>query len=101
MARPAMATGTRTVDLTTGYVRVKQPDHPLAVDGWVREHVLVLYASIGPGTHPCRHCGQPVTWGSTLEVDHLDRDRGHNLIGNLAPCCRRCNNRRRRRGRLV
>ena len=52
VARPTAPTGTRTV-ASDGYVRIKQPGHPYAVDGWVREHVLVLLDQLGPGTHPC------------------------------------------------
>jgi hypothetical protein len=95
MGRPPLPIGTRTVD-DAGYVRMKAPDHPLARDGWVREHTMVLYAKIGPGTHPCDGCSTPVTWGTTLEVDHLDWDRARNVAANLVPVCRGCNNRRRR-----
>jgi HNH endonuclease len=94
MARPAAPTGTRTV-ASDGYVRVELPGHPFAVDGWVREHVLVLYAQLGPGEHRCDGCGRALAWGSTLEVDHLDGDRSNNAAANLVAVCRGCNNRRR------
>jgi 5-methylcytosine-specific restriction endonuclease McrA len=97
MGRRAVPTGTRSTD-PAGYVRIKLPDHPLAVAGWAREHALVLYAQLGPGAHPCHHCGKLVAWGTTLEVDHLDRNRQNNDAANLVAACRLCNNARRRRG---
>jgi hypothetical protein len=95
MARPSAPTGT-TVTGPDGYVRVKLPGHPLAVDGWVREHRLVLYTALGPGPQACHACGTPVAWDAGLEVDHLDHDRQNNSPANLAPICRACNNRWRR-----
>jgi 5-methylcytosine-specific restriction endonuclease McrA len=95
MGRPPLPAGTRTVD-RAGYVRVKAPGHPPARDGWVREHQLVLYTRIGPGVHNCHNCGAPVTWGGTLEVDHLDRNRQNNRVDNLAAACRSCQNGNRR-----
>ena len=97
MTRPPHPTGSRTTGID-GYVRVKLPGHPFARAGWVREHVLVLYAELGPGPHPCDGCGQPLEWDVNLEVDHLDYDRSNNRIENLVAVCRGCNNRRRRRG---
>jgi 5-methylcytosine-specific restriction endonuclease McrA len=82
-----------------GYVRIKVgAGHPLAIAGWVREHRLVLYRAIGPGTHPCHHCGEFVEWGNTLEVDHLNHDRQDNRPDNLRPACRGCQNAHRRIG---
>jgi 5-methylcytosine-specific restriction endonuclease McrA len=98
MGRPAAPIGTRQRD-PAGYVRIKLPDHPLSIQGWVREHQLVLFDAIGAGIHPCHYCGVEIEWGSTLEVDHVDRDRGHNAVGNLVPACRLCNNARRQRRR--
>jgi len=44
----------------------------------VRLHRAELYDAIGPGMHPCHHCGDLVEWGITLEVDHLDHNRQNN-----------------------
>jgi 5-methylcytosine-specific restriction endonuclease McrA len=95
MGRPPAPIGARRLD-PGGYVRIRV-DHPLAVDGWVREHRAVLFAAIGDGEHPCYRCGTVVAWGTTLEVDHLDRDRRNNSVQNLAPACRGCQNRNRGR----
>lgn len=79
------------------------PDHPLKPpsSGYVYEHRLVLWEHIGPGTHPCHHCGEPVTWspgkGATagvLVVDHLDDNGRNNEISNLVPSCITCNKKR-------
>jgi len=75
------------------------PGHPLAFNSpYIPEHRAILYERIGPGTHHCHHCRQPVTWrpgGGTgkgvLVVDHLDRDPMNNSDENLAPSCTRCN----------
>jgi hypothetical protein len=57
--------------------------HPLQT-GWnqpVAAHRLVLFAKIGPGTHPCHWCGTPVTWTmgerrtDALTTDHVDFDK--------------------------
>lgn len=97
MGRPPAPLGTRARD--RGWVRVKTgPGHPLAIDGWAREHRLVLYDQIGPGAHRCYRCGVTVEWGSTLEVDHLNRDRGDNRVANLAAACRACQNANRQLG---
>ena len=92
--RPPAPIGTRKLD-GRGYVGVRVAAHPLAVDGWVREHRAVLYDVIGPGEHRCWRCGTWVAWGTILEVDHLDRDRQNNAVHNLAPACRGCQNRNR------
>lgn len=94
MARPAAPTGTKAT--VNGYIRVKLPDHPLAVAGWVREHRAVLYEAIGPGAHPCYRCRKLVTWGQTLEVEPRNHDRADNRVQNLAPACRGCQNATRR-----
>jgi HNH endonuclease len=95
VARPAHELGSRTID-RDGYVRVKVGEHPLAVRGWVREHILVVYEAKGAGVHPCGYgCGRMVEWGVDLEVDHRDRNRQNNDPANLLVCCRTCNNRNR------
>lgn len=75
-------------------------DHPLRAPNstYVYEHRLVLWEHIGPGTHPCHHCGKPVTWApgngtsdGCLVVDHLDDDQTNNRVENLAPSCITCN----------
>ncbi len=78
-----------------GYIRIKAPDHPLALVGWVREHRLVLFDVLGPGAHACHRCGELVEWGRDLEVDHLDRDRQNNRVENLRVACRTCQNQNR------
>ena len=72
----------------------------------VYQHREVLYDEIGPGPHPCAHCGTLVdwirannqtagSWDGILVVDHRDHDRGNNTPANLVPACQRCNMRRR------
>ena len=90
MGRQAAPIGTRRLD-PKGYWRIRL-DHPLAVRGWVREHRLVLFEAIGPGSHRCHYCGREVEWGINLHVDHRDRDRQHNALENLVACCIGCNN---------
>ena len=87
----------------TAYRDIRLPEHPLASKGGiVREHRVVLFAKIGPGTHPCHWCGSPVTWRApgepgtitgqgVLIADHLDDDKRNNDPGNLVPSCNRCN----------
>lgn len=88
-----------------GYLQEYAPDHPLATkSGGMLVHRKVLFSELGPGSHPCHHCGRVVTWGlkskrERLEVDHLDSNRQNNDPANLVPSCNRCNdgqaNRRR------
>jgi len=80
------------------YKILYKPDHPLAVDGTVSEHRLVLYGAIGPGEHKCNWCGRVVQWQVgrrrnkfTLVVDHVNEDRGDNRRSNLVPSCNYCN----------
>lgn len=75
-----------------GYRVVRAPGHPLAGrDGAALEHRLVLYAKIGPGSHPCHWCGTAVSWMVDLTADHLDWDRLNNVAENLVPSCQSCN----------
>jgi endogenous inhibitor of DNA gyrase (YacG/DUF329 family) len=88
---------------------VYKPDHPLAgATGYVSEARLVLYAKIGPGSHPCHWCGEPVEWmvgkhgGPTgaLIATHVNNDALDNSPNNLVPSCQSCNIwRKRRNGR--
>ena len=78
-----------------GYKKHLRKGHPLADgDGYVYEQREVLFATIGPGTHPCHWCSNPVTWGDGLEADHVDHDRLNNDPTNLVPSCHGCNTRR-------
>lgn len=89
-----------------GYVVESRPLHPLASPktGMVAQHRAVLYDKIGPGTHDCHWCSEPVTWELPLghplrlEVDHLDGVRANNDATNLVPSCRICNTRRKHAG---
>lgn len=82
-----------------GYQIIKRVGHPVARDrGWAYEHRVVLFDAIGPGWHPCHHCGMQVSWELTypespdaLVVDHLDEDRANNELSNLVPSCAPCN----------
>lgn len=85
------------------YKYVKRKHHPLAPpSGRLPEHRVILYEKIGPGTHPCYLCGNPVTWtlaseGKTrtgkgvLVTDHVDSDPTNNAPENLEPSCQPCN----------
>lgn len=82
-----------------GYYLVKRSGHPTANgQGWAYEHRVILFDAIGPGWHPCHHCGMQVSWELTypesvdaLVVDHLDEDRANNHLENLVPSCNPCN----------
>jgi HNH endonuclease len=75
-----------------GYVVLRVPEHPLANDGWVYEHRLVLYEQQGPGPQECWWCGAELHWDDRdLNVDHLDYDRSNNDPDNLVISCRACN----------
>jgi len=89
--------------LTKGAYRIlRMPRHPLArASGHVLEHRMVLFDSIGSGTHACHWCAMVTTWSNSwpksadaLVVDHLDRDRTNNVPGNLVPSCQPCNAKR-------
>ena len=78
------------------------PNHRLAPkSGNVPIHRIILFEAIGPGKHPCHHCGKTVTWSESLHVDHLDRNPANNSPENLAPSCIRCNGSVRRQGHMV
>lgn len=98
-ARQHWSTNARTEGYRTRYL----PDHPLAdAHGIVREHRLVLYEKIGPGSHPCHWCEAIVTWQSykdgrqtgVLVSDHVDGNVQNNDPPNLVPSCFGCNRRR-------
>ena len=84
---------------SSGYIALRVQSHPLATpEGFLLEHRKVLYDAIGPGTHPCHWCSDPVEWMKkgtarkcTLVVDHLDGDKANNAKANLVPACSRCN----------
>lgn len=78
------------------YLRLKA-DHALGKAGQsVPEHRMILWEKIGPGEHPCHHCGAPVRWeDGTLHSDHLNRDPKDNRRENLVPSCQTCNIRNR------
>ncbi len=66
------------------------------------EHRVVLYEKVGPGSHPCHWCAQPVHWlpepGQVrLVTDHLDGDVRNNDPANLVPSCSGCNANRDRK----
>lgn len=66
--------------------------HPLGgKSGMAFTHRLILWEAIGPGTHPCHWCRQPVTWMVDLHVDHLNGNKLDNDRVNLVPTCRPCN----------
>lgn len=82
-----------------GYLTVYAPQHPLTLARNCRSsrmfvHRIVLYAKVGPGQHPCHHCGRTLTWGINLQVDHLDAVRLNNDPSNLVPTCQPCNTHR-------
>lgn len=87
-----------------GYRDIRAIGHPLAnKNGTAREHRIILFDRIGPGSHPCHWCGKAVTWRypgadwgtprgcGVLITDHLDGDKRDNSPDNLVPSCHRCN----------
>ena len=81
-----------TGNLSSGYREFYLPSHPLATqNGKVKEHRIVLYEKLGPGTHPCHWCGKELEWGKDLFVDHWDFDKLNNHPNNLLPSCSSCN----------
>lgn len=85
-----------------GYVVVKSEGHQLAQEsGWVYEHRVVLFDTIGPGEHACHWCGTPVHWERSypqhrdaLVVDHVNEVKDDNSPANLVASCAPCNVRR-------
>lgn len=88
------------------YRKVNVPGHPLvapgAAQGVIPEHRVILFARIGPGSHPCHDCGKTVTWTpgkhmhpGALIADHRNRDITDNSPDNLVPVCTRCSLRNR------
>lgn len=81
-----------------GYVlSYSQKDHPLAINGKVFQHRMLLYDLIGPGEHPCYWCGMLLLWGQ-ITVDHLNEIKHDNRHENLVVSCNKCN---RLRGALM
>src|SRR6266478_8394519 len=87
------------------YVEEHLPGHPLANSrGNVIVHRRLLYERIGPGDHPCRHCGRTVRWSSRMPkidalcVDHVNENWRDGSADNLIPSCWRCNMLRSNRG---
>lgn len=66
------------------------------------KHRLILLDKIGPGEHPCHHCGTTVSWDASIHreptralvIDHLDFDKLNNDPSNLVPSCNMCNSTR-------
>lgn len=82
---------------TTTYLKLVSHGHPIAQkDGKVYEHRFNLYQKIGGGNHKCHHCGNLLTWGIDLLVDHIDSDKWNNCTNNLVPSCKGCNSFRNR-----
>jgi 5-methylcytosine-specific restriction endonuclease McrA len=67
-------------------------DHPLDTGvGAVYVHRLVLWEKLAGTDTYCHWCGDPLDWGSTLHIDHLDNDKDNNDPANLVPSCDKCN----------
>lgn len=74
-----------------GYIKVTQPEHPLAhKGGCVLEHRKVYYDAHGAGPFQCHWCAKPIEW-ATLHIDHLNDTPGDNRLENLVPSCPPCN----------
>lgn len=82
-----------------GYRVLGDVAHPLAdATGQVYEHRAVAFAHHGPAPHACHWCGCLLDSWAIIHVDHLDGDRLHNDIRNLALSCGPCNTGRARAG---
>lgn len=89
-----------TVDHPLAKVNASVSRDGLTVAMW--EHRVVLWDSIGPGSHPCHWCSRLVHWLPTEEqiplcVDHVDGVVTNNDPANLVPSCKGCNVHRLRR----
>lgn len=93
---------TRKERTTARRVR-SEPGHALATkNGQLAESRAVLYAKIGPGSHPCHWCGISVEWtvglrgnvAGVLITDHVDADPLNDAPENLVPSCPTCNGNR-------
>lgn len=88
------------------YRYAKRKNHPLSPpSGSLPLHRLVLFDKIGPGAHPCHHCGVMVEWRvgvrtaeGALISEHLDGNPANNAPDNLAPSCHACNIRKSKHG---
>lgn len=96
----------RTPYLQNGYRLIPSTTHPLATDGYVREHRAALWDHCGFGSADpftaliaCHWCRHPIPWRSrakpawrhSVNVDHLDGDRVNNDPTNLVASCGWCN----------
>jgi hypothetical protein len=79
------------------YRTAYRPAHPLASKhGVVYVHRMVLFDTIGPGSHDCHWCGKDLDWlpkgdERAIHVDHLNNVGDDNRPENLVPSCAYCN----------
>lgn len=79
---------------SSGYQRILEPQHALADStGYVYEHRMVMYASMGPEPKKCEICGDEWRWewANSSHVDHINEDKSDNRPENLRPLCNSCN----------
>lgn len=77
-----------------GYLVERIPGHPIVSHGaYAYQHRRVFYDAHGEGPFSCHVCGATVDWAG-MHIDHLDDDPANNALGNLAPACPTCNQRR-------
>ena len=80
-----------------GYLRIKDPTHPLAdKKGWVKHHRWVVYNHVNGEPQHCAYCGYgPLPWhgGSqhAINIDHINNTPGDDRIENLTSACGWCN----------